>query len=147
MNDAPANTPVVLKGEANTYTLHRATEDLTSSFANNQLRASDGTVVGDESTIYVLGKVNGVVGFGKLKSGTILAAGKAYLLVSAQQARNFYSFNDAEIEQPITTGLNGFSSEGLLIDDDTPLYNLSGQRVSKSYKGIVIINGKKVLRK
>lgn len=147
VNDAPANTPVVLKGEANTYTLHRATEDLTSSFANNQLRASDGTVVGDESTIYVLGKVNGVVGFGKLKSGTILAAGKAYLLVSAQQARNFYSFNDAEIEQPITTGLNGFSSEGLLIDDDTPLYNLSGQRVSKSYKGIVIINGKKVLRK
>lgn len=147
VNDAPANTPVVLKGEANTYTLHRATEDLTSSFANNQLRASDGTVVGDESTIYVLGKVNGVVGFGKLRSGTILAAGKAYLLVSAQQARNFYSFNDAEIEQPITTGLNGFSSEGLLIDDDTPLYNLSGQRVSKSYKGIVIINGKKVLRK
>ncbi len=146
VNDAPANTPVVLKGEANTYTLHRATEDLTSSFANNQLRASDGTVVGDESTIYVLGKVNGVVGFGKLRSGTILAAGKAYLLVSAQQARNFYSFNDAEIEQPITTGLNRHNYQ-FVIDDDTPLYNLSGQRVSKSYKGIVIINGKKVLRK
>ena len=30
---------------------------------------------------------------------------------------------------------------------DRAIYNLSGQRVSDSYKGVVIINGKKVLRK
>ena len=30
---------------------------------------------------------------------------------------------------------------------DSPLYNLAGQRVSKSYKGVVIKNGKKVLVK
>ena len=30
------------------------------------------------------------------------------------------------------------------IDDNTPRYNLSGQRVGKDYKGIVIINGKKI---
>ncbi|MBQ8457332.1 MAG: hypothetical protein IJ540_06990 [Prevotella sp.] len=33
------------------------------------------------------------------------------------------------------------------IDDDTPRYNLNGQRVGKDYKGIVIINGKKVFIK
>lgn len=32
-------------------------------------------------------------------------------------------------------------------DDNTPRYNLSGQRVDKSYKGIVIINGRKVVIK
>ena len=30
---------------------------------------------------------------------------------------------------------------------DGAIYNLAGQRVSKSYKGIVIINGKKYIQK
>lgn len=39
---------------------------------------------------------------------------------------------------------------GIIADDasnDYPAYNLSGQRVGKHYKGIVISNGKKHLRK
>lgn len=32
-------------------------------------------------------------------------------------------------------------------DDNAPMYNLAGQKVGKSYKGIVIQNGKKVVRK
>lgn len=32
-------------------------------------------------------------------------------------------------------------------DDNAPMYNLAGQRVGKSYKGIVVVNGKKVLIK
>lgn len=31
-------------------------------------------------------------------------------------------------------------------NSDVPVYNLSGQRVSKSYKGLVIVNGKKMVR-
>ena len=31
--------------------------------------------------------------------------------------------------------------------DNAPMYNLAGQRVSKSYKGIVIQNGKKMIKK
>jgi hypothetical protein len=31
-------------------------------------------------------------------------------------------------------------------DEDAPRYNSSGQRVGKDYKGIVIINGRKVLK-
>lgn len=32
-------------------------------------------------------------------------------------------------------------------NDETPAYNLSGQRVGNGYKGIVICNGKKIVRK
>ena len=45
-----------------------------------------------------------------------------------------------------TTGINGIMVEDA-DDADAPMYNLSGQRVDKSYKGIVIKNGKKVVIK
>jgi hypothetical protein len=32
------------------------------------------------------------------------------------------------------------------MDDDAPRYNLSGQRVGRDYKGVVIVNGKKVVK-
>lgn len=32
-------------------------------------------------------------------------------------------------------------------DTDAPVYNLTGQRVDSSYKGVVIKNGKKILQK
>lgn len=43
----------------------------------------------------------------------------------------------------IVTGINAvrFSNEV------SPIYNLSGQRVSNSYRGLVIVNGKKILKK
>lgn len=43
-----------------------------------------------------------------------------------------------------TTGINGLDHQAA---DDAPMYNLSGQRVDKSYKGIVIQNGKKMIKK
>ena len=33
------------------------------------------------------------------------------------------------------------------VNENTPIYNLAGQRVSKDYKGVVIQNGKKFVRK
>ena len=38
-------------------------------------------------------------------------------------------------------------TDTILPPTDTPLYNLSGQRVNKYYRGIVIQNGKKQLHK
>jgi len=37
-------------------------------------------------------------------------------------------------------------SEKEEVDTDNTLYNLSGQRVSESYNGIIIKNGKKYLK-
>lgn len=43
------------------------------------------------------------------------------------------------------TGIKGVVSE--TADANAPAYNLAGQRAGKDYKGVVIVNGKKVLRK
>jgi hypothetical protein len=43
------------------------------------------------------------------------------------------------------TGINGVI--GTQPSDKRPFYNLSGQRVSASYKGILIVNGRKVVMK
>ena len=44
-----------------------------------------------------------------------------------------------------STAINGIDAEDA--DDNTPIYNLAGQKVTKSYKGVVIKNGKKYLVK
>ena len=46
-----------------------------------------------------------------------------------------------------TTSINTLDSRLSTPDQTQPMYNLSGQRVSDSYKGIVIVNGKKIIRK
>lgn len=53
---------------------------------------------------------------------------------------NFISFEDT------TTGIANVDVDAN-IDVDAPMYNLAGQRVSKSYKGVVVVNGKKMLNK
>ena len=52
-------------------------------------------------------------------------------------------------EEDTTTGISSASlnDNGQMINDnDAPAYNLAGQKVGKGYKGIVIINGKKVVK-
>ncbi|MBO4660433.1 MAG: hypothetical protein J5610_03125, partial [Prevotella sp.] len=46
-----------------------------------------------------------------------------------------------------TTSINALDSRLSTLVQAQPMYNLSGQRVSDSYKGIVIVNGKKIIRK
>ena len=50
-----------------------------------------------------------------------------------------------------TTGISGIKVDGDvsndIFSDGKPVYNLSGQRVFKGYKGIVIKNGKKIVVK
>lgn len=43
------------------------------------------------------------------------------------------------------TGINEVSNRAL--NENAPLYNLAGQRVSKDYKGVVVQNGKKFIKK
>ena len=61
-------------------------------------------------------------------------------LTTGARGANFISFEDT------TTGIANVDVNAN-IDVDAPMYNLAGQRVSKSYKGVVIVNGKKMLNK
>lgn len=45
------------------------------------------------------------------------------------------------------TGINGVAVDSNVVEQNDAVYNISGQRVSKSYKGLVIKNGKKYIQK
>lgn len=45
------------------------------------------------------------------------------------------------------TGISAITADGsIIVNDNAPMYNLAGQRVSDSYKGVVIQNGKKFIK-
>lgn len=45
------------------------------------------------------------------------------------------------------TGISSVEAEGTAVSADAPTYNLSGQKVDSSYKGIVVKDGKKYINK
>ena len=135
---APKGTPVILKAEAESYALKLATS---APIAINDNLLQAGPVTGDGTSYYVLGKdAGGNLGFGLLKAGVELPATKAYLPVSAIGAKVAFIPFDSE-----TTAIDFVVAEP--IDTYAPMYNLAGQRVTKNYKGVVIVNGKKMLNK
>ena len=129
----PANTGIILEGSGD-VTISLTTE-ATDDITGNELLVSDGTVEGD-GTIFVLGQNGGKVGFGKLKSGDVLAAGKAYLTIP-NESRSFIDIGDG------TTSI----SEVKKVVTDYQYYNLNGQRVAQPTKGVYIVNGKKIIIK
>ena len=138
---APAGTPLVVNAEAGTYDLTVVATSETTAPAQNNLKVSDGTVEGDMQTIYGLKNGAQGVGFYPVTQNTTIAAGKVYLEIPAGEgAREFIGFGGEEV----VTGIDAI--ENGTIDNDAPAYNLAGQKVGKGYKGIVIINGKKVVK-
>ena len=129
----PANTGVILKAAAGVYDLPVVAS--AAAIANNDLQISNGSVTGDESTIYVLGDGKNGVGFYWLKSGNTLEAGKAYLQ-KAGSARGFIGFDGA-------TGVNEVNVNKAA-SKTGKIYNLNGQIVNKPTKGLFIVDGKVV---
>ena len=128
----PAGTAVVVKAEEGTYTVPKTTNAALS--AENELIAATANVTAD-GTQYVLAKPEGEqVGFYKVTPGTTIAAGKGYMVIESA-VKPFYPFGDE------STGISG-----ILADENARIYNLAGQRVSRTVKGVNIINGKKVLK-
>lgn len=128
----PAGTAVVVKAEeAGTYTVSKTTGATLG--AENDLKAATEDITAN-GTQYVLAKPEGEdVGFYQATTGTI-AKGKGYL-ESTAGVKAFY-FQDG-IETAI---------ENVKTNSDAVIYNLAGQRMNKTQKGVNIINGKKVLK-
>lgn len=134
-----ANTAVIVKGAAGDYTLAKATADATVT--NTGLKASDGKKTGAEN-IYCLANKSEGLGFYQVSSTVTIPANKAYLEIPASAgARTFYSMEFGGG----TTGINTILANGAKAN--AAIYSLSGQQVSKAYKGIVIVNGKKMIQK
>lgn len=83
---------------------------------------------------------NGVIGFWPVTVGTTVAAFKGYLdLGSNSSAKTFFALDGT------ATGVNSIITDKANTIDVR--FNLAGQRVGKDYKGVVIVNGKKMLVK
>ena len=149
-NVVPAGTGIVIKAEEpGTYTLTTSnSDDAPSADPDNMLRGSDDVSITEGGAkYYKLTTKNGKnVGFyWGAKDGAAFSNGahKAYLAIPAGESSNAksgYSFGD------IT---NAISSIDVNVSPDitAPMYNLSGQRVTSSYHGIVIQDGRKFIRK
>ena len=71
-------------------------------------------------------------------------AHQAYMRVEASQANEAgYSF----VFDAGTTGISTVEADGVELDPNQPMYNLAGQRVGKDYRGVVLQNGKKIIKK
>lgn len=136
VTEVPANNAVLIEGTG------KYTFDVIASAAaitDNDLQISNGSVTGDGSTIFALGKKDDEVGFMKVKNGTKIPAGKAYIVIAGGSAREFIGFGENE-----TTGIEAVQQNAKA---DNQYFNLAGQRVAQPTKGLYIVNGKKVIIK
>lgn len=139
----PAGKAVLLKGTPNGSYKLTTGEGAVAEF-DTDLKVSDGSATSSDAVaVYGLATVKGQDGFYKAPIGTTIPATCAYLEVdnSASLAK-FYSLGD---HSGSTTGITSVKNEAA--GNNAPMYNLAGQLVDKSYKGIVIKNGKKIVLK
>ena len=129
----PAAEGVVLEGAEGTYTFAKSNTgagNITENLLKANLTAGEPT----ESEYYTLAAGPKFV---KSAGGT-LAAGKAYLVLPAGNAREMKVAFHSE-----TTGITMVENTAVR----NSYYNINGQRVAQPTKGLYIVNGKKVMVK
>ena len=131
----PANTGVLLAGEAGPYSFAITT----GGSASSELTGSV-TAISRPANSYILS--DGDYGCGFYKDGpTSIPGFKAYLPAEAVgAAKGFLSFDFSDVD-----GIESLSN--ILQSDNRTIYNLAGQRIEKLQRGVNIVNGKKVLVK
>ena len=144
ITDVPANTGIVVKGDANTYAIPWGPGEtvvanmLVGVTEDTQLNKVDG-----DYTNYILAKKSGNLGFYAVTDGSTLSAGKAYLPLPTNQlpagARQMTMIFDDE-----TTGVQQIQSN---VKSNGEYYDLQGRRVLTPTRGLYIVNGKKVVIK
>ncbi|MBO7119786.1 MAG: endonuclease [Bacteroidaceae bacterium] len=140
----PQGEAVVVKANEGTYNFLYATEPV-SAIADNDLKAATSDITAD-GTQYCLASMTQGIGFYKVQAGITIRKGKAYLLLSSgNNVKEFYGFEDDD-PTGINEELRSFSSMKSMKDEESSIYNLAGQRLSKPQRGLNIIGGRKVLR-
>lgn len=132
----PANTGVILKGEAGNYTGVITTTDAT---VDNDLKANATKITGGDGSIYVLNNGTKGIGFYQLSETGTLAAGKAYLKITSNAKAYTFVWNES-------TGIEENYEFGTM-NSDAATYDLSGRKVANPAKGLYIKNGKKFIVK
>ena len=90
--------------------------------------------------IFALATIDGTSAFYRVKTGVVIPAHKAYLVLTEAGAK---SLTMVEMGDE-TTAIDSVTDSQ---EQSSAIYNLAGQRVEKMQRGIYIVNGKKVLKK
>ena len=107
-----------------------------SKLAEGVLRGIYKSTAAEEGS-YVLQNQNGVTGFYCVADvKPTINAFRAYLEVPASDVKAYFFNEDA-------TGVKALND---LKDSNVVIYNVAGQRLNKTQKGVNIVNGKKVLK-
>lgn len=135
----PGYTGVLLQGAGDyTLTIVDNAEPAVGNYLENTADAALTVDASHAGHAYVLGEQGGKTGFVKANDGDEIPQGKAYIDLYIANAPAFLLLEDpTAIETIITDGL----------DENAPMFNLSGQRVTKSYRGVVLQNGRKFVKK
>ena len=141
----PANTGIILNGTKGTHvavTIPSA-EAVGTNLLVSTANAAHDVTAGEVDKVYAFGMKGGQVGFVQAEAGYTVAQGKSYLDLSTVGAKgiDFIGLPGSE-----TDGIRSIENSELRMDNND-YFNLAGQKVSKDYKGIVIVNGKKYLNK
>lgn len=146
----PEETGVIIKGSGEVKINAVASDAETADMGTNYLVGSGNSAqdITKNDYTYVFswdGTNASSVGFYKASANGSLAAHKAYLQLpvpsTPQETRDFLGFDFGEATGIANVDVN------TKFDANAPMYNLAGQRVGKNYKGVVIVNGKKMLNK
>ena len=160
----PKGVPVILVSSnrrGGTYTLTSTTESASYSGENLLHGSSSQTVTSNVNGVSTSGNSNYVyykLAYGK--SGSVnanklgwywganngaaftIAGGKAWLALPKSSAQ---SLDAILLEEDDATSIDGIEQSNMNEANDAQ-YNMAGQRVGNGYNGIIIVNGKKVIR-
>lgn len=143
----PAGTAVLVNAANGEYTFTVGTTDETAD-AENALKGTDEDAQTEGGQVYYMfsGGSNGLGFYWGAANGAAFTnkAHKAYVAYTTSEAAGAKSFLAFDFGS--TTGINSVKAEEGS-QQNSVLYNLSGQRVDKSFKGIVVKDGHKFFNK
>jgi len=132
----PENTGIVIEGTAGDYEFPIVESSETVLTDNLMVAANGSTECGDKC--YGISKTQGI--FVKLKNGTILSTGKAYLDLSSVSSAKLS--NELIIANDNVNAINEVNAAA----KSGKIYNLQGIEVKNASNGLYIVNGKKVIK-
>ena len=143
LTQAPANTGLLVAAAEGTYEVPVATTAVEPVEGNMLVATSTGAfTVAEADYGYVYGffqsAKTGALGFQKKKVGWTCGENKAYLRTETASGADEFIFD-------VVSAISTIQTDG--VQADQPVYNLNGQRVNRSYKGVVISGGQKRVNK
>ena len=138
-----AGEGVVLHGEAGTYTFVATAEDVIATAGNQMVGVTEDTPLTSADNAYMLTrkKDDSSIAFRLLATDYTLGANKAYLkLENGSESRQLISV----VWDDNATGIYDLSEKEEA--ENGAIYNLAGQKLMRTQKGINIINGKLLIK-